>query len=279
VVRVRHATSKFRALDYGEPGGVAGDCGVEGHSTGTVLSASWRQVVFALNASVSGHVWIEIQSNGYLAVSMNAGGTATPTYSSATYPITRYVTGSVLAALSAWAAVGTHYTPHARLGNYDFTGGRPVPRTEFSRQISAGTAVSTIPVVSIRAAGQRAEYPSSAGRTRARTSYFENIITSTVPLSELCIDVTCTKGAQFERWWRYTPTSGDAGSTTFTVAVYTKSRATLLATASATLKTVALSHPASGVTRKVLMIGDSTWAGGIVAAELVNLFKWIAIRN
>ena len=103
--------------------------------------------------------------------------------------------------------------------------------------------------------------------------YFDSCIWSDAPLDQLCIDVTCTKGAQFQRWWRYTPTSGDAGSTTFTLAVYTKDRATLLASASATLKTVALTHPSAGVTRKVLMIGDSTWAGGRVAAELVSLFN------
>ena len=102
--------------------------------------------------------------------------------------------------------------------------------------------------------------------------YFDACIWASVPLSQLCIDVSCSKGAQFERWWRYTPTSGDSGSTTFTLAVYTKNRSTLLASAAATLKTVALTHPTSGVSRKLLMIGDSTWANGKVAAELVNLF-------
>lgn len=103
--------------------------------------------------------------------------------------------------------------------------------------------------------------------------FFDSCIWSSVPLDQLCIDITCTKGAQYERGWRYTPTSGDAGSTTFTLAVYTADRSTLLATATSTLKTVALDHPSAGVTRKVLMIGDSTWAYGTVAAELVNLFS------
>lgn len=102
--------------------------------------------------------------------------------------------------------------------------------------------------------------------------YFDSCVWSNVPLSELSIDITCTKGAQFDRWWRYTPTSGDAGSTTLTLSVYTKDRATLLASATTTLKTVALSHPSAGVSRKVLMIGDSTWSHGIVAAELIALF-------
>jgi lysophospholipase L1-like esterase len=235
-----------------------------------LAASTWRQVVFALPKSVSGHVWIEFQTDGYTAVSMNAGGTATPTY--AAPPTTCYVTGSLLAQPKSWTAVGTHYTPHARLGNYDFRGGRLAVRTEFSGQISGGSATVVNPTVAI-ALPTNAQNILPALEGRELNVYFDGCIWASVPLDQLCVDVTCTKGAQFGQWWRYTPTSGDAGSTTFTLAVYTKDRATLLASAAATLKTVALTHPTVAVSRKVLMIGDSTWANGIVAAELVNLFN------
>lgn len=235
-----------------------------------LAASTWRQVVFALPKSVSGHVWIEFQTDGYTAVSMNAGGTATPTYASP--PKVSYTTGTSLRPPTAWTAVTTHYTPHARLGNYDFRGGRLAVRTEFSGQISGGSSTVVNPTVAI-ALPSNAQNILPALEGRELNVYFDGCVWASVPLSELCIDVACAKGSQFDRWWRYTPTSGDAGSTTFTLAVYTKDRATLLATATATLKTVALSHPTAGVTRKVLMIGDSTWANGIVAAELVNLFN------
>lgn len=235
-----------------------------------LAASTWRQVVFALPKSASGHVWIEFQTDGYTAVSMNTGGSATPTYASP--PKTSYVTGSLLSAPTAWTAVTTHYTPHARLGNYDFRGGRLAVRTEFSGQISGGSSTPANPTVVI-ALPTNAQNILPALEGRELNVYFDGCIWASVPLDQLCIDVTCTKGAQFDRWWRYTPTSGDAGSTTFTLAVYTKDRATLLASASATLKTVALTHPTVAVSRKVLMIGDSTWANGIVAAELVNLFN------
>jgi len=235
---------------------------------GLTLS-TWRAVQFALPKSVSGQVWVEFQANGIIACSMNTGGSGTPTYASP--PTTCYTTGSKLSPPPAWSTVSTHYTPHCRFGLYDYRGGRLAVRSEFSAQISGGSSTSN-PTVYISLPTNAANIlPALEGREL--NVYFDGCIWASVPLDQLCIDVTCTKGAQFDRWWRYTPTAGDAGSTTFTIAVYTKNRGTLLATASATLKTVALTHPTVAVSRKVLMIGDSTWANGIVAAELVGLFN------
>lgn len=233
-----------------------------------LAALAWRQVVFALPKSVSGHVWVEFQTDGYVAVSMNTAGTGSPIY--AAPPTTAYVIGSRLSAPTAWTAASTHYTPHCRLGNYDYRGGRLAVRTEVSGQISGGSSV-TLPTVSI-SLPTNAQNIIPALEGRELNIYLDACIWSDRDLSDLCVDITCNKGSQFNRWWRYTPTSGDAGSVSFELAVYTKDRATLLATKSATLKTVALSHPTSSVSRKVLMIGDSTWANGIVAAELVNLF-------
>lgn len=235
-----------------------------------LAASAWRQVVFALPKSSPGHVWIEFQTDGYVAIAQNTGWTSSPTFASP--PKTCFFTGLTLAPPTWWLAVSTHYTPHCRLGNYDYRGGRLAVRTEFSGQISGGSSTSANPTVAI-ALPVNAQNPIPALEGRELNVYFDACILASVPLSELCIDVTCTKGSQFDRWWRYTPTSGDSGSTTFTLAVYTKDRATLLASAAATLKTVTLTHPSAGVTRKVLMIGDSTWANGKVAAELVNLFN------
>jgi|GEM_PF-1906767 len=231
---------------------------------------TWRQVVFPLNKSVSGNVWVEFVTTGYISMATNTGGTGSPVVASP--PKTAYITGNRLANPVSWSAVSTHYTPHCRLGTYDYRGGRIVARTEFSAQISGGGSSSSNPVVYI-ALPTNAQNILPALEGRELNVYFDSCIWSDTPLDQLCVDVTCTKGAQFDRWWRYTPTSGDAGSTTFTLAVYTKDRATLLASAAATLKTVALTHPTVAVSRTVLLIGDSTWAGGRVAAELVSLFS------
>ena len=87
--------------------------------------------------------------------------------------------------------------------------------------------------------------------------YFRNLVYSNLPFEDLGFDVVCTKGAQYADYWRYTPLSTDAGSTTFTINVYYKGA--LIAAKTATLLTTALSK--SG-TVKILCVGDSTTAPG-----------------
>lgn len=229
-----------------------------------------QEVSFALNKPVSGDLWVEVLSNGYFAVAQTTGGTATPTV--AAPPKISYVTAKTLAMPIAWNPVSLHSTFWMRLGTANYLGGRVVPSAEFAAQIAGTGSTSSNPVVYI-------QLPTAAGNVipalegRELNLYFDNIIQTTVPLDQLCVDVVCSKGAQYADFWRYTPTSGDAGSTSITVSVWTKDRATQLASATATLKTVALAYPSSPVSRKVLLVGDSTLANGIVAAELVNLFN------
>lgn len=89
-------------------------------------------------------------------------------------------------------------------------------------------------------------------------------------LSNYDVDVTCAKGAQFAKYWRYTPVTGD-GSTTATLSFALLYRGVQIASKSSTVK-IAAASAGSGVTRKLLMIGDSTTASGEVTGELVNLF-------
>lgn len=229
-----------------------------------------QEVSFAFNKSVSGALWVEVLSNGYFAVAQNTAGPSAPTVSAP--PKVSWLNARTLSQPVAWNPITNHYTFWMRLGTANYLGGRVVPSAEFAAQIAGGGSVSSNPTVYI-------QLPTAAGNVipalegRELNMYFDNIIQTSVPLDQLCVDVVCSKGAQFEKFWRYTPTSGDAGSTTITVSVWTKDRATQLATATSTLKTVALSYPSSPVSRNVLLIGDSTLANGIVAAELVRLFS------
>lgn len=229
---------------------------------------TWREVVFHLNKVVTGHVWFELVTNGYLGLSGTTGGTGSPTIASP--PAWSYVTNKSIGYPNALGAATPHQTIFCRLGICDFGGGQIVASAELKAQISGATSSNNPTVYISLPTNAQNLLPALEGRELS--IYFENVIWSSVPLDQLCIDVTCTKGTQWSKYWRYTPTSGDAGTTTLTLAVYTKDRGTLLATATATLKTVALSNPASPVTRKLLLIGDSTMASGEVAAELFNLF-------
>lgn len=87
-----------------------------------------------------------------------------------------------------------------------------------------------------------------------------------------CVDIenynvliTCSKGKQYHRYFEYTPSASDVGTTTFGVAIYDNNR-NLLGSASCTL--VTLAQPSSPSSEKKFMcVGDSLTANGIWVAE------------
>ena len=84
--------------------------------------------------------------------------------------------------------------------------------------------------------------------------YWKNIISSNLALSNLHIDVVSSKGAQYERFWRYTPTITDTGSTTLTFNV--KFEGVTLSSHTCTLITKDTAK-ATGKAVNLLLIGDS----------------------
>lgn len=92
------------------------------------------------------------------------------------------------------------------------------------------------------------------------------------PLDDYQFDVTCTKGEQDKYRWSFTPTDADAGTYTWTVDIYYNT--TKVATYTTQL-VVTASTAGSGVTRKLVHIGDSTTAAGngaVRLSELLHLF-------
>lgn len=89
--------------------------------------------------------------------------------------------------------------------------------------------------------------------------YFADIVFSNLKLNQLDFDITCAKGAQFDKFYRVTPVSADAGNYPFTIDVYFAG--TKIATATATLY-ISASNAGTGITRSVLGIGDSTLSSG-----------------
>lgn len=228
----------------------------------------WREVTFQLDRLVSGHVWFEVTTDGFVGLSGTLGGTATPTI--AAPPKSHYTTGGSLGIQRTWLDHTVHQTLWCRVGLSNYLGGLFEPSTEFRNRIAS--TLSITPTVSIKLPTNAANIlPALEGREL--NVYLDNVIYASVPLSNLSVVVTCTKGTQFEGVWRYTPTSADAGTTTLTITVWTHDHTTQLATASCTLKTVALTHPTTAVSRKVLFIGDSTFADLGVIPEVVNLFS------
>jgi lysophospholipase L1-like esterase len=108
-----------------------------------------------------------------------------------------------------------------------------------------------------------------AATGREMNIYFANFLRSDVPLSTYTFVVTCSKGETDAARWFYTPVDGDAGNVTWSCAVYWG--ATLIATFSTTITFVAAAS-GTGVTRKLLAIGDSLTQGGHWLAEIKKLF-------
>lgn len=98
--------------------------------------------------------------------------------------------------------------------------------------------------------------------------YFRNFIRASIPLSSLQIDVVCAKGAQYQKFWRVTPTSGDVGTHTFELRVYSNGSLAAVKACSLVIKAKTVG---GGATRKVLWIGDSTTANGIAIAEMKRI--------
>ena len=102
--------------------------------------------------------------------------------------------------------------------------------------------------------------------------YFDNIISSTLDITNLDIDVSGSKGRHNQNYWTYTPIVSDVGVSNLTITVNTRS-GRVLTSKVIQVVTVARSSGA-GVVRNVNMWGDSNLAGGqplsIINTELTS---------
>jgi lysophospholipase L1-like esterase len=188
-------------------------------------------------------------SDGYADIS---GGLLypTPTYGSSSYDTNGDMTMSFVDSTSQinfWAEFGDAVSV-------------AVPTTDFVNQIA--DALPPLPLQPlVDAISCEIMLPAFLYATEGvqMNLYFDNLINSNFPIDGLAIDVVCTKGSHYEKFWRYTPISSDAGSTSFTINVLFDG--TQIATATSTLVTKAATA-GTGVTRKLIAVGDSTTAGG-----------------
>ena len=83
--------------------------------------------------------------------------------------------------------------------------------------------------------------------------------------------ISCSKGMQFERGFRFTPEDTDAGTYTFTVSMLTKDQKTVLRQKTASLIVTAASA-GSGESKSIIVLGDSTTNNGTVIVKLHDDF-------
>lgn len=101
--------------------------------------------------------------------------------------------------------------------------------------------------------------------------YFRNVVRYEGVWSDVTNIVACSKGSSDGTKWTYTPAAADAGTTPFTLTVKDKATSLQITTKTVNLVTRPSAYPASPVSRNVLIIGDSTTAGGQVTSELIRL--------
>ncbi|MDP3469449.1 MAG: hypothetical protein Q8S11_14000 [Daejeonella sp.] len=89
--------------------------------------------------------------------------------------------------------------------------------------------------------------------------YFDNVIFSNLPNELLAIDITCTKGRQYDKFWRISPQTTDTGTIEFKIEVSFAGK--IIASKTSELIITGKNNGA-GSSIKVLCIGDSTTAGG-----------------
>lgn len=92
-------------------------------------------------------------------------------------------------------------------------------------------------------------------------------------LDGYAIAISSDIGYQYERSFTLTPNAGQAGSHTLSFSVSSNDHARNYIAQSSTLIVRANAYPVTPVTRKLLVIGDSTTNNGEYLAELVKLFS------
>jgi lysophospholipase L1-like esterase len=210
--------------------------------------SNFQSVVFNLG-SVSGDIWVEILSDGFFGLAKNSSNPnptpPAPCTANRAIPITNalaYVnTTSADLSFGVWllnSAVGDFSLTPATLGKIDPPAIFNLPSTNYAVQ---GTEANI---------------------------YFDNALRSAVPTRDLNIDVTCSQGTQWRDYFRLTPTNEAAVNYALTISAAVGTNAP--ASYAGTLRVVPNSQ-GSGVTRKLLLVGDSTTAGGQVATELVRM--------
>lgn len=102
--------------------------------------------------------------------------------------------------------------------------------------------------------------------------YWDGLIRTWLPNSLYNIDVACTKGRQDSNRWRYTPVNADAGTTPIVVTVEfnNTTHAGLIPVAVTSSLITKANTFGAGVTRKVLVIGDSTTATGRPTQQILD---------
>lgn len=208
--------------------------------------------IFPQMATTTTNLWFEVVGNGTFGLAQTSP-LLNPDYN--VIPSSAYLTGSSLSATN-WNSVAASpqsYTSTIEFGTISqLSGFTPTPALLSALGLT-NAAVFSLPPTNYAVSGTEFNL------------YWRGIVRSTKPVEDLWFDATCTKGTQYQNFFRTLPVDADAG--TFALTLTAADTTNTLSTYSGQLK-IASDAAGSGVTRKLLVIGDSTTAGGQVVTEL-----------
>lgn len=225
-----------------------------------VNKKTWIDVDLTSSGSLTGYLWLEFACNGRCAIINDRS------VSIAAPPKTFYASTGTMDA-PTWQEIITNVSFYCKLGTMSGVATGFVISNALKDQL-----VGSLPTTTATLFGH---LPHKVYGLEGRETniYINNLFRSTTPVDQLAVQFSCTVGQQFEREFRLTPTSGQAGSYTLSAAIKSLDLSNTITTLSTTYIVRALAYPASPVTRKLLVIGDSITDDGKYLAELVNLFN------
>lgn len=143
-----------------------------------------------------------------------------------------------------------------------------IPTTIFTNQILAGyTPPATPTLKSLVTVSHVIPSLLNAVEGSEFNIWFDNAFYCNTRGISLSYDVTCTKGYQLDKNFRFLPVAADAGDVSIQIDVYFEDR--LITTATSTIRVRALSN-GSGVTRSVVMVGDSYINNGTIISTITS---------
>ena len=156
-------------------------------------------------------------------------------------------------------SVATAYEPFAEKEVID-------PDVLPSSTIDANTIAESLKLVKIFGSAIKISLPDKIFAVVGDTlQVFYQGFVKCVNIENYNVLITCSKGKQYHRYFEYTPSASDVGTTTFGVAIYDNNR-NVLGSASCALVTLAQpSAPSSE--KKFMCVGDSLTANGVWVAE------------
>ena len=210
-------------------------------------------VTFDAPISSAGSVWLEWFCNGHTGYALG-----TPIAAEPGVPRVRYATGGDINTLVTTAS-GSPVGIYVRVGNLD-------PNSSAIDVNGSLLQAALRPALSARI-NLADVIPAIVGKECA--IYFDGLLDSSVLSSQFKWDVICAKGQQQEERWVFTPAAGDAGTIT-PLTLNLRFEDTIVFSQTSSLQ-VAAALSGNGVTRKVVIMGDSHIQQGFVPAELVAL--------